>query len=280
MEKENEVWKTYPEIEWVEASNLGKIRTKDRYVKHSRGGKRLVKGHIMKQHLKKNGYLNVSFGIGGKHVDRLAHRIIAACFIPNPDNLPEVNHKDCNRTNNCVSNLEWCDRSYNQRYREKYGVSNTEAQGHPLFAVSLKTDGVMRFRSQNEAARQLGISQGNIGSVLHGRQAQTNGFWFTENKDEITEEKLDKIRVNIWHTNMITVDLKTYEVLYFKSQSDAARQLGVNRGNINNVARGRYRQAGGYWFTNADSNAVEVIRAKFGDKVAAKVETLLKENQN
>ena len=117
---ENEVWKPYSEFSWIEGSSLGRVRTRDRVVPHGKGTQ-FVKGRILKQCLDKNGYLRVEFNVNGKLINRKAHRIIASCFIPNPDNLPQVNHKDCDRTNNCVSNLEWCDASYNCRYREKYG---------------------------------------------------------------------------------------------------------------------------------------------------------------
>ena len=77
---------------------------------------------------------------------------------------------------------------------------------------------------------------------------------------------------------MFAVNLKTGKVLYFESQSEAARQLGARQGHINEVVKGKRDKTGGYWFTNADSTAVEKTRAKFGDKIAEKVEKLIREH--
>lgn len=198
--KNIEIWKAYPEFDFVEVSTLGNVRTLDRVVPNGRGT-RLVKGHVLKQYRGMGGYLFVSFKVNRIVVNRKVHRLVAQTFIPNPGNLPEVNHKDCNRTNNNIDNLEWCSHSYNQKYREKYGVSFR----HPLFAVNLNTMKVSGFSSQSEAGRELKISQGNIGMVVR------------------CERKTVK----------------------------------------------------GYWFTNADNNAVEATRAKFGDVVADKVKKLM-----
>lgn len=98
--------------------------------------------------------------------------------------------------NNCVDNLEWCDAFYNQKYREKYGVSNTEALGHPLFAISLTTLEVSWFRSQGEAGRELGVAVGNVNKVIKGQRKQAGGYWFTsadDNATEATECKLGSV---------------------------------------------------------------------------------------
>lgn len=206
---DEEVWKTYPKIEWLQGSNLGRVRTLDRYV-NGRWGKTLIKGRVLKQRRMKNGYMYVGFRANGKTVYLRVHRVIAMCFLPNPNSLPQVNHKDCDRTDNHLNNLEWCDNSYNMKYREKYGISNTESRGHRIIAINLKT----------------------------------------------------------------------LEVLYFKSQHEAARQLGANQGSVNGVLKGKRNKCSGFWFCHADENAVENTRVKLGNEVAAKVETLLKENQN
>lgn len=182
-----EVWKQHPEFYFIEASTLGNIRTLDREVTTNKGT-RLVRGRILKQYLNSNDYLFVQFSLNGKQVKKKVHRLVSQTFAPNPNNWTEVNHKDCNRTNNNIDNLEWCSRSYNQKYREKYGVSF----GHPLFAVNLNTLEVSRFPSQMEAGRQLRINQGNIGMVVRGERNHTHGYWFTnadDNAVEVTKSK-------------------------------------------------------------------------------------------
>lgn len=73
------------------------------------------------------GYLIVKVYIGGKWTSKAVHRFVAEAWIGNPDNLPEVNHIDCNRQNNSVSNLEWCTHSYNIEY--SYDTKGRSATG-------------------------------------------------------------------------------------------------------------------------------------------------------
>lgn len=78
-----EFWKKHPDIEKIEVSSFGRVRS--------------VKGHYYKSLLDSHGYLQVGFRVNGKHVSRFVHRLVAQAFIPNPNNLPQVNHKDCDR---------------------------------------------------------------------------------------------------------------------------------------------------------------------------------------
>lgn len=280
-EIENEIWKTYPEINWIQGSNFGRVRTIDKLVKAKDGRKWLKKGQFLSQWRGKKGYLYVSFKINGKTVHRQVHRIIASCFIKNPFDLPEVNHRDCNIINNFLNNLEWCTHQYNMAYKEKYGTSAAEVSGRPVYAVNLKTLEVLRFETQSEASRELRICNGNINNVLKGRYKQAGGYWFTEDGDranKITKSELLKIVARkILGSPVYAVGLKKLEVLYFRTQTEAGRRLEVASQNVGKVVKGRYKQTGGYWFTKADNNAVESTRAKFGDKVADKVGELMSE---
>ena len=192
---QTEIWKALPSVTGVEVSTFGRVRILDRLIS-SEKYTRFIKGRILKQYVNAHGYLRVSIPVDGKWTMKSVHRIVAQTFIQNPDNLPQVNHRDCDRKNNNVDNLEWCTSSYDAKYREKYGVSRTEAQGHPLFAINLATLEVSHFRSQHEAGRELKIGQGNIGSVIRGEYKQTHGFWFVnddENADDAIKNKLYKI---------------------------------------------------------------------------------------
>lgn len=196
-----EVWKTYPEFPFIQGSNLGRVRTLDRYVK-TKNGLRHYKGHVLPQQHEKGGYMRVNFNVNGKKFHRFAHRIVASCFLKNPDNLPQVNHKDCNPANNRVENLEWCSASYNSQYREKFGVSMMEAQGYPLFTINLKTKEVLWFKAQMEAERQLGVYHGNINAVLKGKRKTAGGYFFTNADDkavELTKNKFGReVADNVW----------------------------------------------------------------------------------
>jgi len=277
----NKVWKPISEAWYVVVNSDSVVRTLDRWVPTKGNGKRLAKGHILKQRLINSGYMVVYFRKNGKLVGRLVHRLVAEAFLPNPNNLPQVNHKDCDRTNNNVDNLEWCTISYNSRYREKYGVSAAESQGHFTYAVNLETLEVLKFKSQIEASRALGVGVGNINNVIKGKRKTLHGYWFTEdgNRDtKISKSELHNLvarKPQGYH--VIAIDLNASEILRFKSQREAAKSLGISGGNINKVLKNKRSQASGYWFTKADRNAVEVVRAKFGDSMADKVEELMKD---
>lgn len=77
-------------------------------------------GHIIKPGPTGTGYVQVILRKNGKNKKHRLHRLVAQTFIPNPDNLPEVNHKDENKVNNKVENLEWCDKNYNTHYGTGY----------------------------------------------------------------------------------------------------------------------------------------------------------------
>ena len=198
--EEQEVWKTYPEFDFIEVSNLGNVRTKDRTVTRRNGRKQFVKGRVLKRRRNRYGYMQVSFGVNGKKYYRTVHRMVLTTFCPNLNNYPEVNHIDCDRTNNRLDNLEWCTPQYNTAYREKYGISAKEASKvlrKPVFAVNLETGKILRFESRSEAAYQLGIHDGDVCAVVNGRQNTAGGYYFTEDENEITEEKIREIKANI-----------------------------------------------------------------------------------
>lgn len=273
---DKEVWKSYPEYPFIEASNLGNMRTVDHWVKYKNGSKRLYKGHVLKQRDNGTGYMYVDVRVNGKLVKILVHRAVATCFILNPNNYPQVNHKDNDRTNNRLDNLEWCTRQYNLDYKKNFGTSPAEVLGRPVFAVNLKTGKVFWFESRAEAARQLGIGHGDISKVINGKRNTADGWWFTEDESEITEEKIQEIKANMYFfCGVIAINIETSEIFWFESQSKAARQLGVNIGNLNKVLNDRQNKTGGYWFCYADSNAIEKARAKFGNDIANKVEEFM-----
>lgn len=99
-----------------EVSNTGRVRSLDMYLKCKGKSYRLQKGKVLSPSKNTDGYLQVCLCCNGKYKKCLVHRLAAQAFIPNPDNLPEINHLDEDKTNNNVDNLEWCDRKYNLNY--------------------------------------------------------------------------------------------------------------------------------------------------------------------
>lgn len=139
-------------------------------------------GRVLKPQ-KRNGYLRVELSKNGKRKNFLIHRLVAEAFIPNPDNLPCINHKDEDKTNNTVSNLEYCTYEYNINYgtrnkrvsKKLTGVYNTK---NNKTVLQLRMDGslVRVWPSTIEVQRQLGYSHGNINQCCRGKRHSAYGF--------------------------------------------------------------------------------------------------------
>ena len=268
-DNEKEIWKPHPEYTGVEVSTFGRVRILDRIVPCGRSGTRFVKGRILKQYNDHGGYLQVPIKVGKKWIMKRVNRLVAQTFIDNPDNLPMVNHRDCNIKNNHIENLEFCTASYNAKYREKYGVSRMEAAGKPVFAINLSTLKVLHFRSRQEAGRELGVGNSMITAVIKGRRNHTGGYLFKEdngNGIEIDNDKLNDIVDGMrFRGGVFAVNLNTLEVSLFESQIEASRELGVDHQSINMVIKGKRNQTHGFWFVKDDGHAVEAVKSKLHD---------------
>ncbi len=155
-----EIWKDIAGYEGkYEVSNLGRVRGVERKTtlcnQHGEF-QRKEHGRIKSQCMnRKDGYRNVRLYRDGKERTLYVHRLVAQAFIPNPDNLPEVNHKDEDTTNNRVDNLEWCSSKYNSNY----GVGSLVRHQQKSYRVArIDKDGniLREYPSLLEAARQTG----------------------------------------------------------------------------------------------------------------------------
>lgn len=118
----------------------------------------------------KNGYLAVNLYKNGKMYHRYIHRLVAETFIPNLNNYEEVNHIDCDKTNNCIWNLEWCNRKQNLKHSYDNGLKRA-GEKHGMHKLT-KLD-VINIRksneSQNKLAKQYEVSQGTINAIKNFR---------------------------------------------------------------------------------------------------------------
>lgn len=150
------------------------------------------KSRILKQNDKGRGYLSVSLYKDKKVKPRTVHRIVAETFIPNPNNLPQINHIDGNKKNNNINNLEWCTAKENVQHAWKNGlvkmteerrkrsikhlekykkISSVEINQYTLDEKYVKT-----WSSIKEASETLKISAGNICNCCKGKLNQTGGY--------------------------------------------------------------------------------------------------------
>lgn len=156
------------------------------------------RGRILKPMKTHKGYLNVDLvdKDGVKKSFRI-HRLVAQAFLPNPLNLPQVNHKNEDKTDNRVENLEWCDQSYNINYgtrNERASNKNREKQlndknrSKPVLQYSLDGTFIQEFPSTHEVKRQLGYNRGHISECCRGntRLRTYKGFiWKFKTEKEV-----------------------------------------------------------------------------------------------
>ena len=144
-----------------QVSNKGNVFSIERMVQGRECG-----GITLKPKHRRDGYLHVGLYRNGKMKNKLIHRLVLEAFVENPNNLPEVNHKDENPSNNELSNLEWCDAGYNSNYgtrTEKIAL----ALSKKVRAVNIENGEVVRFKSIEEAGRK-GYASGNVSLACRG----------------------------------------------------------------------------------------------------------------
>lgn len=160
---------------FYEISNYGNVKSKS------------YKGvKILKPAKLKNGYLNVIFCINQKKKHKLIHRLVAQTFLENPMNLPQVNHKDFNKSNNTVSNLEWCTEEYNN----KYTFDNNKLQRYENRpAAKLTKDKVLTIplliklgATTDDLSNYFNVSRRCIDNIFEGKNWTGLGIDFTQLK--------------------------------------------------------------------------------------------------
>ena len=142
----------------------------------------------MAQNEEKNGYLRFSLWFNGKQYKPLVHNAVAQTFIPNPYNLPEVGHLDCNPSNNSVENLYWCTHQENMNNpitRERCGKALLNRPDQSITVIQLSKDGmfIAEFQSIAEANRLTGVKNSGICNCCQGKLKTSGGFvWAYKNE--------------------------------------------------------------------------------------------------
>ena len=167
-------WKDITNFEdFYQISADGMVKSLYRLVE-SNGHLCPVKERILKKYKGKGGYYCVHLHKDGKLYNLYIHRLVAEAFIPNPDNLPEVNHRNELKTDNRVENLEWCDRKYNSNYGTRT-KRLTEKQQKPVYQY-MGDELIKEWSSAKEAADYFGINRGCICDVCRGRYKKCCGY--------------------------------------------------------------------------------------------------------
>lgn len=176
-----EIWKDIKNYEgFYQVSNLGRVRVLDRIVNSAIKNNPKVKrkGKILKPALKRE-YYQVMLMLNGQRKYVSVHRLVAQAFIPNPNNLPQVNHKDENKLNNCADNLEWCSSKYNCNYgtRNSKIYNSTSFKKVKINAFDLNNNLVQTFSSLTEASRYCGCDVSKMCKCCKSEKEYKNYIW-------------------------------------------------------------------------------------------------------
>lgn len=181
-----EIWKPIEGTDGkYEVSNTGKVRSMNY------GGR----GEVQEIRPWNNGgYYRVNLEIAKKKVNFLVHRLVAEAYLPNPERKPEVNHKDGNKHNNSVENLEWSTRKDNIDHADRTGLrvgsveailKSNERLRRPIIATNVETGVETYYPSIKEAQRSIGTK--DINRVLRGQQHKAKGHTFRYANGEVVK---------------------------------------------------------------------------------------------
>lgn len=174
-----EIWKDVVNYEGLyQVSNKGRVKRIESVVKSClkyHNGFKIVKEKL-KDFCFVNKYYSVVLCKNGKRKMFRVHRLVAQAFLPNPNNFEQVNHKDENKLNNCVENLEWCSAKYNQNYgtRKEKRIHSKVKEIQKIDKNSKKI--LETYFSLSEASRQNNISYKAISRCATGKSKTSGGF--------------------------------------------------------------------------------------------------------
>lgn len=244
----SEIWKAIPGYMGYEVSCYGNVRS------FKRG-----KCKELSQYVNRNGYFKVM--VDGKNVS--VHRLVAMAFIPNPDNLPCVNHKDENKKNNHVDNLEWCTVAYNNTYgtsQARFEIARRK-RWSPVIATD-KEGNEFRFESLKQAADWVGGNAPCIGGCckhIQGRVWAYGYKWRYENEEKgrFYIERSNALRRK--RGKSVVATDKDGNDIYFSTIKEASEKIAIDYRNIIYCCKKRrhFNTAGGYKWRYATKSDIQ-----------------------
>lgn len=240
-----EEWKDIIGYEgYYEVSTSGLIRSVDRLVKNGHA-EYIRKGHVLTPSLSNSGYLQVRLSIRQEIKPFYVHRLVAEAHIKNPNNLPQINHKDEDKTNNKVENLEWCSRKYNMNYgtfpqrrlEKALRERNDESRSKKVYQYDYNGSLINFFASLHEVERCTGIKQDKISKSCRkkGSRRTCNGYVWSFEPMTIDEIK----RVLFYCPKpVIQLSIEGETINKFNTAKDAAKAMNCNANGIQLCCRG------------------------------------------
>ena len=176
MDSDIEIWADVQGYEGkYQVSNHGRVKSLARYRKNNGNSQTFQEERILKQSINNCGYCIVELSLDAKRKRHSVHRLVASAFISNDDGKEQVNHKDENKQNNHVDNLEWCSCKENNNYGS-HNEKSAKTRGIAVVRID-ESGNCEEFYSISEAARRTGISQPSISECLN-KSGKAGGYYW------------------------------------------------------------------------------------------------------
>lgn len=177
---EQEIWRDIVGFEGsYQVSNFGRVKSVNRFVTYINGRVHIVEEKILKLRHTRRGYAHICLvDANKKKYNKSVHRLVAQAFIPNLNNLPQVNHLNEIRKDNNVANLEWCSAEYNLNYGNRNRLAS-ETLGKDVIQLTMNGEFICRHSGTRNAARSLKLnpnSGANIAACAHHRRNSAYGY--------------------------------------------------------------------------------------------------------
>ena len=297
---ENEEWRDVHIVKGVDfsgyykASNKGRIKRLEGTVTYRNGRNKHIKEHLLNpKPEKRTGRLHVYLSNGKEHITGFFHQFLAATFIPNPNNYPFVNHKDENPSNNCVENLEWCTKYYN----DNYGTARERAwKTMSIPVVQLNIDGsfVKEWQSATKA-EEAGFGCATIINRCVKKKLKSHYGYLWLYSDEYNKMSKEELNEYVkWTENttykkdkrVVQLNMDGSLVKIWNQVSDVSKK-DMSVTTVSNCINKKYKNAYGYiWFryleyinfsdselkekveyANIDTQKIPVVQLSMDDKL-------------
>ena len=233
---ENEIWKPTFVNPYYLVSNKGRIKTLDRPIWNVQNNSYSIrKGKILtpnKTNSKHYWRISIPTETGNKASRKMysVHRLVAKAFIPNPKNLPQINHIDGNKDNNCVENLEWCDNDYNQQHAVNTGLKDvSKMSAHSSFRkLTEEQVSFIKLMWQSVDIEKKGNKErfNEVMATLFGVQSPNTIRWITNGGTNKFFNQ-DIVQTTNYDTWLLEYNRLWKESEPKKTKADYARELGV-----------------------------------------------------